>query len=99
LLSWKQLKLAFKLRKLYRTVSKGEIDRIINEVFSDAPKEVKEVVNGILSINIDNSRDPREVAREIGIKLGIKEEELDDFVDTVMTIAEEMREFIKPEKE
>jgi hypothetical protein len=98
LLSWKQLKLAFKLRKLYKTASKGEIDRIVNEVFGDAPGEVREVVNGILSINIE-SRDPREVAREIGIKLGIKEEELDDFVDTVMAIAEEMREFIKPEKE
>jgi Asp-tRNA(Asn)/Glu-tRNA(Gln) amidotransferase B subunit len=92
------LKLAFKLRKLYRTASKGDIDRIVNEVFSDAPKEVKEIVNGILSINVEG-KDPREVAREIGIKLGIKEEELDDFVDTVMAIAEEMREFIKPEKE
>jgi Asp-tRNA(Asn)/Glu-tRNA(Gln) amidotransferase B subunit len=98
LLSWKQLKLAFKLRKLYKTANKGEIDKIINEVFSDAPQEVKEVVRGILSINVGD-KDPREVAREIGIKLGIKEEELDDFVDTVMTIAEEMKEFIKPGKE
>jgi Asp-tRNA(Asn)/Glu-tRNA(Gln) amidotransferase B subunit len=92
------LKLALKLRKLYKTANKGEIDKIINEVFGDAPKEVREIVNGILSINVEG-KDPREVAREIGIKLGIKEEELDDFVDTVMTIAEEMKEFIKPEKE
>jgi Asp-tRNA(Asn)/Glu-tRNA(Gln) amidotransferase B subunit len=98
LLGWKQLKLVFKLRRLYKASSKGEVDKIINEVFSDAPQEVKEVVRGILSINVEG-KDPREVAREIGIKLGVKEEELDDFVDTVMTIAEEVKEFIKPEKE
>ena len=96
MLSWKQLKLVFKLRRLYKTASRGEIDKIVNEVFSDAPKEVKEIVNGILSIDIEG-KDPREVAREIGMKLGIREEELDDFVDAVMTLAEEMKEFIKPE--
>jgi Asp-tRNA(Asn)/Glu-tRNA(Gln) amidotransferase B subunit len=98
LIGWKQLKLVFKLRRLYRASNRGEIDKIINEVFSDAPREVKEVVRGILSINTEG-RDPREVAREVGRKLGVKEEELDDFVDTVITIAEEMKEFIKPEKE
>jgi Asp-tRNA(Asn)/Glu-tRNA(Gln) amidotransferase B subunit len=98
LLGWKQLKLVFKLRRLYKASSKGEIDKIIDEVFRDAPQEVKEVVRGILSINTEG-KDPREIAREIGIKLGVKEEELDDFVDTIMTIAEEVKEFIKPEKE
>jgi Asp-tRNA(Asn)/Glu-tRNA(Gln) amidotransferase B subunit len=97
LFSWKQLKLVFKLRKLLKASSKGEIDRIVEEVFSDAPKEVKEVVRGILSINLEG-KDPREVAREIGIKLGIREEDLDDFVDTVLTIAEEVKEYLKPEK-
>jgi Asp-tRNA(Asn)/Glu-tRNA(Gln) amidotransferase B subunit len=97
LFSWKQLKLVFKLRKLLKVSGKGEIDRIVEEVFSDAPKEVKEVVRGILSINLEG-KDPKEVAREIGIKLGIREEDLDDFVDTVLTIAEEVKEYLKPEK-
>lgn len=95
--SWKQLKLVFKLRKLLKVSGKGEIDRIVEEVFSDAPKEVKEVVRGILSINLEG-KDPKEVAREIGIKLGIREEDLDDFIDTILTIAEEVKEYLKPEK-
>jgi Asp-tRNA(Asn)/Glu-tRNA(Gln) amidotransferase B subunit len=97
LFSWKQLKLVFKLRKLLKVSGKGEIDRIVEEVFSDAPKEVKEVVRGILSINLEG-KDPKEVAREIGIKLGIREEDLDDFIDTILTIAEEVKEYLKPEK-
>jgi hypothetical protein len=96
LLSWKQLKLIFKLRRLLR--AKGEIDKIVEEVFRDAPSEVKEVVKGILSVNIEG-KDPEKVAREIGIKLGIRDEDLDDFVDTVVTIANEMKEYLKPEKE
>jgi hypothetical protein len=43
-------------------------------------------------------RDPREVAREIGLKLGIKEEDLDDFVDTVITVANEVKEYLRSKK-
>ena len=86
-----------KLRRLFRTSSGGGVDEIVNEVFSDAPEEVKEVVRGILSVNVEG-KDPREVAREIGVKLGVKDEDLDDFVDTVVTIADEVKEYLKPEK-
>jgi hypothetical protein len=86
-----------KLRRLIRTSGSGKVDEIIDEVFKDAPQEVKEVVRGILSINMEG-KDPKEVAREIGIKLGIRDEDLDDFVDTVVTIADEVKEYLKPEK-
>jgi len=97
LFGWKQLKLVLKLRKLLKTSSKGEIDKIVEEVFGDAPNEVKEIVRGILSINVEG-KDPREIAREVGVKLGIKEEDLDDFIDTILMIAGEVKEYLKPEK-
>jgi predicted Zn-dependent protease with MMP-like domain len=95
LINWKQLKVLFRLRGLLRASSSGDVSKIVEEVFRDAPKEVREVVEGVLAINIEN-RDPREVAREIGLRLGIKEEDLDDFVDTIMMIAEEVKEYLRP---
>jgi hypothetical protein len=94
----KAIRLVLKVRRLLKAGISGDIDKIIDEVFSDAPPHVKETVKSILSVDT-KGKNPREVAREVGIKLGIKEEYLDDFVDTVMMVAEEIREFIKPEKE
>jgi hypothetical protein len=94
----KAIRLALKVKRLLRAGRSGDIAKVVDEVFSDAPQHVKDTVKSILSINVEG-KDPREVAREVGIKLGIKDEDLDDFVDTVVMLAEEMKEFIKPEKE
>jgi hypothetical protein len=94
----KAIRLALKVRRLLKAGGSGDIAKVVDEVFSDAPQHVKDTMRAILSINVEG-KDPREVAREVGIKLGIKDEDLDDFVDTVVMIAEEMKEFIKPEKE
>ena len=93
----KAIRMALKVRRLLKAGRSGDIARIVDEVFSDAPQHVKEVVKAILSTEV-HGKDPREVAREVGVKLGVKEEELDDFVDTVLMVAEELKEFIKPEK-
>jgi hypothetical protein len=94
----KAIRLALKVRRLLKAGRSGDLAKIVDEVFSDAPQHVKDTVKAILSINVEG-RDPREVAREVGAKLGIRDEDLDDFVDTVVMIAEELKEFIKPEKE
>jgi hypothetical protein len=94
----KAIRMALKIRRLLKAGRSGDIAKIIDEVFSDAPPHVKDTVKAILSIDVEG-KDPREIAREVGVKLGISEEHLDDFVDTIMMIAEEVKEFIKPEKE
>jgi hypothetical protein len=93
--NWRQLKLVFKLRGLLRAGNSGDVRRVVGEVFKDAPEEVRRVVDGILSVNLEG-KSPREIAKEIGIRLGIREEDLDDFVDTVVAVAEEVREYLKP---
>jgi hypothetical protein len=94
----KAIRMALKIRRLLKAGRSGDIAKVIDEVFSDAPPHVKDTVKAILSIDVGD-KDPREIAREVGMKLGIREEDLDDFVDTIMMIAEEVKEFIKPEKE
>jgi len=95
LFNWKQIKLMLKLRGLFKASRDGDVNRIISEVFRDAPREVREAVEGILLINTEG-KDVKEIAREIGIKIGVKPEDLDDFVDTVISVAEEVKEYLKP---
>jgi hypothetical protein len=98
MVEFKAIRLALKVRRILKAGRSGDIAKVVDEAFSDAPQHVKDTVKAILSVNVEG-KDPREVAREVGKRIGVKDEDLDDFVDTVIMIAEEVKEFIKPEKE
>jgi len=96
MIPFKYIAMILRARRLLRKSIEGDVTKIVEEVFKDAPEDVKNIVGLILSTEISN-RDPKDVATEIGMKLGLKGEDLVDFVDTVLRIAEEVREFIKAE--
>jgi len=91
----KTLAIVMRLRRMLK-LSKDDPRKIIEEAFKNAPEDVKEVVYSIMDIQYDG-KSPREVAVELGRKLGIRDEDLDTFADTVVSIAEEVAQALKAE--
>jgi len=81
---------AFRLmRKLRSYNSLGEA---VDAVFSGAPKEVKDVVRRITDIATavagDRSRNAEDIAREVALALGVPENQVEEFINVVMPVAE-----------
>jgi hypothetical protein len=92
--------------RMYRLIKRiqraGNPFTVVEELFRDAPPEVRKTVKKVIdvAITVSNSpdKDPEDVAREIGIAMGIPEDQVEDFIDTVMPIAELIASMIKKEE-
>jgi hypothetical protein len=75
---------------------------VVEELFRDAPPEVRDTVKKVIDVAVAVSsspgKDPEDVAREIGIAMGIPEDQVEDFVDTVMPIAELIASMVRKEE-
>ena len=79
--------------RLIKRIQKSEDPyAVLDEVFKDAPEDVKRVAKAVLdvahSVTQNPSQDPVEVARQIAIALGLPEDQIQDFIDTVLPLAE-----------
>jgi hypothetical protein len=75
---------------------------VVEELFRDAPLEVRDTVKKVIDVAVAVSnrpdKDPEDVAREIGIAIGIPEDQIEDFIDTVMPIAELIASMVREEE-
>jgi len=96
------VKTALKTVRLIKKIQRAEDPyAVLDEVFRGAPEEVRKIAKGVLDVAhavADNPRqEPEEVARQIAIALGIPEEQIEDFIDTVIPIAEMVADLFKKE--
>jgi len=82
-----------KALRLIRRVQRAEDPyTVLDEVFKDAPEDVKRVAKAVLDVAHvvaqNPKQDPEEVARQIGVALGLPEDQVEEFIDTVMPLAE-----------
>jgi len=93
--------------RMYRLIKKLQRAEnpytVVEELFRDAPPEVRDTVKKVVdvAVAVSNSpnKDPEDVAREIGIAMGIPEDQIEDFIDTVIPIAELIASMIRKEEE
>ena len=75
---------------------------VLDEVFRGAPDEVKKIARSVLdvahSVARNPKQDPEEVARQIAIALGVPEEQVEDFIDTVVPLAEMLADMLRREE-
>jgi Glu-tRNA(Gln) amidotransferase subunit E-like FAD-binding protein len=80
------------LRLIKRIQSAEDPYSVLDEVFKDAPEDVKMVTKAVLdvahAVAQNPKQDPEEVARQIGIALGLPEDQIEEFVSTVLPLAE-----------
>jgi hypothetical protein len=87
------VKATMKVVRLIRKLRSAEDPyTVLDEVFKDAPEDVKRVARSVLDVAHvvaqNPKQDPEEVARQIGIALGLPEDQIEEFVDTVIPLAE-----------
>jgi hypothetical protein len=97
------VKSGLRMYRLIKRIQKAENPfTVVEELFRDAPLEVRDTVKKVIdvAVAVSNSpdKDPEDVAREIGIAMGIPEDQIEDFIDTVMPIAELITSMIKKEE-
>jgi hypothetical protein len=65
---------------------------VLDEVFRDAPEDVKRIVKSVLdvahAVAQNPKQDPEDVARQIAVALNLPEDQIQDFIDTVLPLAE-----------
>jgi len=98
------LKTALKTIRLAKKIQKAEDPyAVLDEVFKGAPEEVRKIAKSVLdvahSVAQNPEQDPEEVARQIAVALGVPEEQVEDFIDTVVPIAEMVADMFKKEVE
>jgi hypothetical protein len=98
------VKTALKTIRLAKKIQRAEDPyAVLDEVFRGAPEEVRKVARSVLdvahSVAQNPKQDPEEVARQIAVALGIPEEQVEDFIDTVVPIAEMVADLFKKEVE
>jgi spore cortex formation protein SpoVR/YcgB (stage V sporulation) len=75
---------------------------VLDEVFRGAPEEVRRIARSVLdvahSVAQNPKQDPEEVARQIAVVLGIPEEQVEDFIDTVVPLAEMLADMLRREE-
>ena len=80
----------------------GDPYAVLDEVFRGAPEEVRKVAKSVLdvahSVAQNPKQDPEEVARQIAVALGIPEEQVEDFIDTVVPLAEMLADMLRKEE-
>jgi len=96
------VKSALKTFRLIKKIQRaGDPYAVLDEVFRGAPEEVRRIAKSVLDVAhavTDNPRqEPEEVARQIAIALGIPEEQVEDFIDTVIPIAEMVADLLQKE--
>jgi ABC-type nitrate/sulfonate/bicarbonate transport system substrate-binding protein len=87
------VKSTLKVLRLIRRVQRAEDPyTVLDELFKDAPEEVQRVAKAVLDVAHvvaqNPKQDPEEVARQIGIALGLPEDQVEEFIDTVLPLAE-----------
>ena len=97
------VKSGLRMYRLIRKIQRAENPfTVVEELFRDAPPEVRDTVKKVIdvAVAVSNSpdRDPEDVAREIGIAMGIPEDQIEDFIDTVMPIAELIASMVSKEE-
>ena len=80
----------------------GDPYAVLDEVFRGAPEDVKRIAKSVLDVAHSVARNPRqdpeEVARQIAVALGIPEEQVEDFIDTVIPLAEVLADMLRREE-
>jgi hypothetical protein len=80
----------------------GDPYAVLDEVFKGAPDEVRRIAKSVLdvahSVAQNPKQDPEEVARQIAVALGIPEEQVEDFIDTVVPLAEMLADMLRKEE-
>jgi hypothetical protein len=80
----------------------GDPYTVLDEVFKGAPEEVRRIAKSVLdvahSVAQNPKQDPEEVARQIAIALGVPEEQVEDFIDTVVPLAEMLADMLRREE-
>ena len=75
---------------------------VLDEVFRGAPEDVRKIARSVLdvahSVARNPKQDPEEVARQIAVALGIPEEQVEDFIDTVVPLAEMLADMLRREE-
>jgi len=75
---------------------------VLDEVFRGAPEDVRKIARSVLdvahSVARNPKQDPEEVARQIAIALGVPEEQVEDFIDTVVPLAEMLADMLRREE-
>jgi hypothetical protein len=79
--------------RLIRRIQRAEDPyAVLDEVFKDAPEDVRRVAKAVLDVAHvvaqNPKQDPEEVARQIGVALGLPEDQVEEFIDTVLPLAE-----------
>ncbi len=96
MIPFKYFAMLLKIDRLVKTSSRGDVKSLVNELFKDAPDDVKRVVDLILNTEI-SGKDPKSVIVEIGSKLGLSGNDLDSFVEVMLDISERIKEYLKAE--
>jgi hypothetical protein len=92
--------------KTYRLAKRvqraGDPYAVLDEVFRGAPEEVRRIAKSVLdvahSVAQNPKQDPEEVARQIAVALGVPEEQVEDFIDTVVPLAEVLADMLRREE-
>jgi hypothetical protein len=97
------VKTALKTIRLAKKIQRAEDPyTVLDEVFRGAPEDVRKIARSVLdvahSVAQNPKQDPEEVARQIAVALGIPEEQVEDFIDTVVPLAEMLADMLRREE-
>ena len=97
------VKTALKTIRLAKKIQRAEDPyTVLDEVFRGAPEDVRKIARSVLdvahSVARNPKQDPEEVARQIAVALGIPEEQVEDFIDTVVPLAEMLADMLRREE-
>jgi hypothetical protein len=90
------------IRLVKRIQRAGDPYAVLDEVFKGAPEDIRRIAKSVLdvahSVAQNPKQDPEEVARQIAVALGIPGEQVEDFIDTVVPLAEMLADTLKREE-